>query len=171
MTGGPPRPYGADAELAESGARRISYSERSMPLLQALAHRFGVERPFDGMTVAACLHVTAETAVLARVLVAGGARVALAASNPLSTQDPSQHRRLRRDMQASRDGHPVERPLNTEAMSERLQERHRPFGIADTPSPRLRELGIGGVVARRAAAHLSALLFCWHKPAGPTQYL
>src|SRR5215468_11741767 len=87
MNGGSPRHYLADAELAESGARRISYSERSMPLLQALAHRFGVERPFDGMTVAACLHVTAETAVLARVLVAGGARVALAASNPLSTQD------------------------------------------------------------------------------------
>jgi len=87
MNGGSPRHYPADAELAESGARRISYSERSMPLLQALAHRFGVERPFDGMTVAACLHVTAETAVLARVLVAGGARVALAASNPLSTQD------------------------------------------------------------------------------------
>ena len=87
MTSGSPPPYLADAELAESGARRISYSERSMPLLQALAHRFGVERPFDGMTVAACLHVTAETAVLARVLVAGGARVALAASNPLSTQD------------------------------------------------------------------------------------
>ena len=87
MSGGSPRHYPADAELAESGARRISYSERSMPLLQALAHRFGVERPFDGMTVAACLHVTAETAVLARVLVAGGARVALAASNPLSTQD------------------------------------------------------------------------------------
>src|SRR5215468_10631014 len=79
MNGGSPRHYLADAELAESGARRISYSERSMPLLQALAHRFGVERPFDGMTVAACLHVTAETAVLARVLVAGGARVALGA--------------------------------------------------------------------------------------------
>ena len=87
MTDGSPPPYLADAELAESGARRISYSERSMPLLEALAHRFVVERPFDGMTVAACLHVTAETAVLARVLVAGGARVALAASNPLSTQD------------------------------------------------------------------------------------
>jgi adenosylhomocysteinase len=87
VTSGSPPPYLADAELAESGARRISYSERSMPLLEALAHRFGVERPFDGMTVAACLNVTAETAVLARVLVAGGARVALAASNPLSTQD------------------------------------------------------------------------------------
>ena len=87
MTGGPPRPYSTDAELAESGARRISYSQRSMPLLEALAARFREQRPFDGMTVAACLHVTAETAVLARTLRAGGARVALAASNPLSTQD------------------------------------------------------------------------------------
>ena len=87
MTGASPRPDSADAELAESGARRISYSERSMPLLGALAARFREERPFDGMTVAACLHVTAETAVLARALRAGGARVSLAASNPLSTQD------------------------------------------------------------------------------------
>jgi adenosylhomocysteinase len=87
MTGGPPRPGSADAELAESGARRISYSQRSMPLLDALATRFREERPFDGMTIAACLHVTAETAVLARTLQAGGARVTLAASNPLSTQD------------------------------------------------------------------------------------
>ena len=87
MTGGPPRPYSTDAELAESGARRINYSQRSMPLLEALAARFREQRPFDGMTVAACLHVTAETAVLARTLRAGGAQVALAASNPLSTQD------------------------------------------------------------------------------------
>jgi adenosylhomocysteinase len=87
MTGASSRPDSADAELAESGARRISYSERSMPLLGALAVRFREERPFDGMTVAACLHVTAETAVLARALRAGGARVSLAASNPLSTQD------------------------------------------------------------------------------------
>jgi adenosylhomocysteinase len=58
-----------------------------MPLLEALAARFREQRPFDGMTVAACLHVTAETAVLARTLRAGGAQVALAASNPLSTQD------------------------------------------------------------------------------------
>ena len=77
----------ADPELAEVGARRIHYSQRSMPLLEALARRFSVERPFDGMLISACLHVTAETAVLARVLRAGGARVALAASNPLSTQD------------------------------------------------------------------------------------
>jgi adenosylhomocysteinase len=73
--------------LAGEGLRKIHYSERIMPTLAALASRFAAERPFDGMTVAACLHVTAETAVLARVLRAGGARVALAASNPLSTQD------------------------------------------------------------------------------------
>ena len=58
-----------------------------MPLLSGLARRFTADRPFDGMSIAACLHVTAETAVLARALQAGGARVALAASNPLSTQD------------------------------------------------------------------------------------
>ena len=87
MTGGSPHPDSTDAELAESGARRISYSQRSMPLLEALAARFLAERPFEGMNVAACLHVTAETAVLARVLRAGGAQVTLAASNPLSTQD------------------------------------------------------------------------------------
>jgi adenosylhomocysteinase len=87
MNGGPPDGYIADPELAEVGERRIHYSQRSMPLLRALARRFSAERPFDGMTVAACLHVTAETAVLARVLRAGGAQVALAASNPLSTQD------------------------------------------------------------------------------------
>ena len=76
-----------DPALAEEGVRKIHYSERSMPLLSALASRFQAERPFDGMTIAACLHVTAETAVLARTLRAGGAHVALAASNPLSTQD------------------------------------------------------------------------------------
>jgi adenosylhomocysteinase len=87
MNGGSPDEYIADPGLAEVGDRRIRYSERSMPLLRALTHRFTAERPFDGMTVAACLHVTAETAVLTRLLRAGGARVALAASNPLSTQD------------------------------------------------------------------------------------
>jgi adenosylhomocysteinase len=77
----------ADPGLAELGDRRIEYSQRAMPLLESLSRRFAAERPFDGMTIAACLHVTAETAVLARLLQVGGARVALAASNPLSTQD------------------------------------------------------------------------------------
>jgi adenosylhomocysteinase len=58
-----------------------------MPLLAALTYQFAAERPFEGLRVAACLHVTAETAVLVRLLRAGGAEVSLAASNPLSTQD------------------------------------------------------------------------------------
>jgi adenosylhomocysteinase len=58
-----------------------------MPLLTALMERFGRERPFDGLGIAACLHITAETAMLVRLLRAGGAAVSLAASNPLSTQD------------------------------------------------------------------------------------
>jgi len=81
------RRYRSVSGLAELGDGRISYSERSMPLLSALASRLRVERPFDGMTIAACLHVTAETAVLVRALRSGGASVRLAASNPLSTQD------------------------------------------------------------------------------------
>jgi adenosylhomocysteinase len=66
---------------------RIQYAERAMPLMSGLRRRFVSERPFDGLSIAACLHVTAETAVLVRSLRAGGARVSLAASNPLSTQD------------------------------------------------------------------------------------
>src|ERR1700733_5417831 len=71
----------------ELGDGRISCAERSMPLLSALAARFRAERPFDGMIIAACLHVTAETAVLVRALRSGGALVRLAGANPLSTQD------------------------------------------------------------------------------------
>ena len=73
--------------LAELGDSHIRYSERMMPLLAALCSRFAAEKPFEGLSIAACLHVTAETAVFIRALRAGGARVALAASNPLSTQD------------------------------------------------------------------------------------
>jgi adenosylhomocysteinase len=60
---------------------------RSMPLLAALMERFAAQRPFEDLGIAACLHITAETAMLVRLLQAGGAAVALAASNPLSTQD------------------------------------------------------------------------------------
>jgi adenosylhomocysteinase len=81
------RRYRSVPGLAGLGDGRISYAERSMPLLSALATRFRAERPFDGMVIAACLHVTAETAVLVRALRSGGALVRLAASNPLSTQD------------------------------------------------------------------------------------
>jgi adenosylhomocysteinase len=66
---------------------RIRYAQRAMPLLSGLMERFASQRPFEGLTVAACLHVTAETAMFVRLLRAGGAAVRLAASNPLSTQD------------------------------------------------------------------------------------
>jgi adenosylhomocysteinase len=69
------------------GMARVQYAERAMPLMSVLSARFARELPFEGLRVAACLHVTAETAVLVRALRAGGATVALAASNPLSTQD------------------------------------------------------------------------------------
>jgi adenosylhomocysteinase len=77
----------AEPGLAESGARRIAWAERAMPVLGLLRERFGLERPFDGLVVAACMHVTTETAALVRTLTAGGAELHLAASNPLSTQD------------------------------------------------------------------------------------
>ena len=84
---GGPRRYRSVPGLAELGGGRISYAERMMPLMAALRASFSADKPFDGLTVAACLHVTAETAVFVRVLRAGGATVRLAASNPLSTQD------------------------------------------------------------------------------------
>ncbi|HEY3734676.1 MAG TPA: adenosylhomocysteinase [Streptosporangiaceae bacterium] len=77
----------ADPSLAESGNVRIDWARRAMPVLGLLGERFAAEQPLRGLTVAACLHVTAETAVLIRALRDGGARVLLAASNPLSTQD------------------------------------------------------------------------------------
>src|SRR5690242_19822 len=77
----------ADESLAEAGRARIGWAERGMPVLRLLTERYAGEQPFAGLTVAACLHVTAETAGLVGALRAGGARVFLAASNPLSTQD------------------------------------------------------------------------------------
>ena len=77
----------ADASLAEAGAQRIDFAERSMPVLGLLRARYAADRPFDGVSIAACMHVTAETAALARTLLSGGASLHLAASNPLSTQD------------------------------------------------------------------------------------
>jgi adenosylhomocysteinase len=74
-------------DLSESGERQISWAARSMPVLTAIGERFALERPLDGLRISACLHVTAETAVLMGALKAGGADIALAASNPLSTQD------------------------------------------------------------------------------------
>ncbi len=76
-----------DLDLAAEGRRRTEWAERSMPVLRLIRERFARERPLSGRRVAACLHVTTETANLAVTLKAGGADVALCASNPLSTQD------------------------------------------------------------------------------------
>jgi adenosylhomocysteinase len=77
----------ADAGLASAGLARIGWAQRSMPVLTGIGQVFVAEKPLAGRTIAACLHVTAETAVLVQTLRAGGAEVYLAASNPLSTQD------------------------------------------------------------------------------------
>ncbi|MBN2029392.1 adenosylhomocysteinase [bacterium] len=74
-------------DLAVDGKRRIEWAEHDMPVLGLIQKRFQKERPLKGKRVAACLHVTAETANLVRTLKAGGADVFLVASNPLSTQD------------------------------------------------------------------------------------
>ncbi|HEU0315674.1 MAG TPA: adenosylhomocysteinase [Solirubrobacteraceae bacterium] len=77
----------ADLGLAEAGQARIRWADGQMPVLGAIRARFAVERPLDGLRVAVCLHVTAETANLIRTLIAGGAVSALCAANPFSTQD------------------------------------------------------------------------------------
>ncbi len=76
-----------DMKLAREGKARIEWADRNMPVLRAIRARFAKERPLKGVRIAACLHVTTETANLARTLQAGGAEVFLCGSNPLSTQD------------------------------------------------------------------------------------
>jgi adenosylhomocysteinase len=77
----------ADLALASEGLARIAWAGEQMPVLARIRERFGDQRPLDGVSVAACLHVTAETANLLLALHAGGARAALCSANPLSTQD------------------------------------------------------------------------------------
>ncbi|MGI8593856.1 MAG: adenosylhomocysteinase [Solirubrobacteraceae bacterium] len=77
----------ADLSLASEGEARIAWADAQMPVLCSIRERFARERPLEGVTVAASLHVTAETANLMRALLAGGARAALCAANPLATQD------------------------------------------------------------------------------------
>ena len=77
----------ADLELADEGQERIDWADGQMPVLAQVRKRFEQQRPLRDMRVAACLHVTAETANLIRALVAGGAQAALCSANPLSVQD------------------------------------------------------------------------------------
>jgi len=77
----------ADLSLAAGGKKRILWADNDMPVLASIRKRFAKNKPLTGINVSACLHITAETANLARALKAGGAKVVLCASNPLSTQD------------------------------------------------------------------------------------
>lgn len=77
----------ADLNLAPKGKKRIMWADHDMPVLADVRKRFEAEKPLQGLRMAACLHVTAETANLCRTLKAGGAELLLIASNPLSTQD------------------------------------------------------------------------------------
>jgi adenosylhomocysteinase len=77
----------ANTKLAGKGRMRIEWADNHMPVLRAIRERFTKEKPLSGLTIAACLHVTTETANLMRTLRDGGGTVVLAASNPLSTQD------------------------------------------------------------------------------------
>src|SRR6476661_3479210 len=86
--GNPSAPYHVkDISLSDEGRKRTEWAERSMPVLRQIRARFAAERPLAGKRVSACLHVTTETANLMITLKAGGADIALCASNPLSTQD------------------------------------------------------------------------------------
>jgi adenosylhomocysteinase len=76
-----------DGGLVEKGRLRVEWAAQSMPVLQSIRKRFASERPLSGIRMAACLHVTTETAALAQTLKAGGADLRICASNPLSTQD------------------------------------------------------------------------------------
>src|SRR3990170_4729548 len=76
-----------DLRLAAAGKNRVEWAKKDMPVLRSIGTRFAKEKPLKGVRIAACLHVTTETAALMQVLAAGGAKVSLCASNPLSTQD------------------------------------------------------------------------------------
>jgi adenosylhomocysteinase len=76
-----------DVNLAEAGEIRIEWARRHMPVLEKIKDEFARDKPLDNIPITACSHVTVETANLIRALQSGGASVALAGSNPLSTQD------------------------------------------------------------------------------------
>lgn len=87
MSNNPSPHYIKDLKLAREGKLKIEWSSQQMPILKFISERFRKERPFKGLTIGTCLHITSETANLLLVLQAGGAKVGVCASNPLSTQD------------------------------------------------------------------------------------
>jgi len=81
-----------DLSFAERGRQRIAWAARNMPVLRQIQAEFANQRPFQNRRIAASLHITTETAVLLHALRAGGAEIALCASNPLSTKDDTSSR-------------------------------------------------------------------------------
>ena len=128
----------ADIKLAEKGRFRMRWAAKEMPVLDLLEERFKKEQPFKGVRMAAAMHVTSETANLMRILIAGGAEVALAASNPLSTQDDRARLLLRnaRLRHQRRDQRPVQQPSGQRAehQAPHYDGRRHGFG-GDAPHP------------------------------------
>src|SRR2546426_10844288 len=93
-----------DLSLAAAGKLKIEWAEQSMPVLRQVRERFAKEQPLKGIRLGACLHVTTETAGLMLTLKAGGAQLALCASNPLSTQDATAAA-LVKEYDLARDAH------------------------------------------------------------------
>lgn len=114
-----------DLGLAAGGTKRIEWADAEMPVLRLVRERFTREKPLKGLRMSACLHVTAETANLARTLQAGGADLLLCASNPLSTQDgvPRPREAMRHQGPGDQGGGPQD-----------LLRAHR---TADTALPRI----------------------------------
>ncbi|HEY6781462.1 MAG TPA: adenosylhomocysteinase [Thermoleophilaceae bacterium] len=115
------KPAIADPELAPVGRARVEWAEGQMPVLRSIRERFEAEQPLAGVRVAACLHVTAETANLMQALVAGGAEVALCSANPLTIQDE------------------VAAALVGQALADRAQDGHLGVGPFDARPARGRE--------------------------------
>ena len=86
-----------DLKLAAAGKSRVEWAKKDMPVLRSMGGWLAKEKPLKGVRIAACLHVTTETAALMQVLAAGGAKVSLCASNPLSTQDEAAASLVRND--------------------------------------------------------------------------
>ena len=129
-----------DLALAPEGVRRIEWADRQMPVLAAIRERFESEQPLAGYRISACLHVTTETANLARTLKAGGADVVLRRERVGRADDdvgaarlerPHQVRRLRRHVQAGRDAVALEGLVTLEALANGLEHRHLPVGPLD----------------------------------------
>src|SRR3712207_8147844 len=118
----------ADIGLAEAGQARIEWADAQMPVLASIRERFEREKPLDGITVGACLHVTTETANLVRTLMAGGADVGPCAPKPPPTQEekaaPPLDRYGAEGFSIPGEGHDTSHPHNQHGFRKRPQRTH-----------------------------------------------